>query len=70
VSEKNRGRWSSFLVIYAHFQVGVYTPQSNPLYPLPPLPLSKLRRKMKKSSISKHEKNPGKNPGIVRDVDP
>jgi hypothetical protein len=32
-------------------QVGVYTPQSNPLFPPPlppPLPPTKLRRKMKK----------------------
>jgi hypothetical protein len=44
--------------------VGVYTPQSDPLFPLPlPLPLLlllllllRLRPKMKKSSILTHEK--------------
>jgi hypothetical protein len=32
------------------YQVGVYTPQSNPLFPLPLLPLPRLRPKMKKSN--------------------
>jgi hypothetical protein len=35
-------------------QVGVYTPQSKPLFPLPlPLPPTKFRSKMKKSKIKK-----------------